>query len=124
MIQLTTQYEKCFLNVDGRRIAECPRNSQDSYSFSVEEVGAYTLIGACHFNEIPNAIRRIFFNSVRSELIEFDFSIGREDASTDVSTTVHCFIALDTWTRPHIHLPVLSSSWRQLFQNTLVRDSP
>jgi len=97
MIELTTQSNKVFLDVDGKRIAETPKNDRNSYSFSIEEPTPTVVIYACEFGELPSTVERIFLSSFRTELMEHHPSIGREEDADGYSIAVHSFIELELW---------------------------
>jgi hypothetical protein len=97
MIELTTQSNKVFLNVNGKRIAETPKNDRNSYSFSIEEPTPTAAIYTCEFGELPSTVERIFFSSFRTELIEHCPSIGREEDPDHYSVTLLSFLELEFW---------------------------
>jgi len=99
MIELTTQSNKVFLNVDGKRIAESPKNNQNSYAFSIEELTPTNAIYACEFGELPSALGRIFLRSFDTKLVEQNPIIGREEDTDGYSIAVHSFINLELWSQ-------------------------
>ncbi len=97
MIELTTQSNKVFLNVNGKRIGETAKNAHNSYAFSIEEPSPTVMIYACEFGELPSTVERIFLSSFRTELMEHNPSIGREEDADQYSIAVHSFIELELW---------------------------
>ena len=99
MIELTTQSNKVFLNVDGKRIAESRKTNQNSYSFSIEEPTPTIAIYGCEFGELPSAVASLFLTSFNTELMEHNPFIEREEHTDGYSIAVHSFINLELWSQ-------------------------
>jgi hypothetical protein len=103
MLKLEMGFDQCFLNLNGERIAETSdtRNARNSYAFAIEEPTATALIYACGFGELPSSVERIFLNSFRAELIDFNPSFARAEDGDHYLITVDSFIELAAWNRPY-----------------------
>jgi hypothetical protein len=97
MMELTTQADKVFLNVNGKRIAETSKNDRNSYSFSIKEPGATALFYGCEFGELPTRIKTIYLRPFTTELtLENNVYIKQEEAS-GWSIEIHSFVELELW---------------------------
>ncbi len=97
MIELTTQGDNVFLNVNGKRIAESSKNDRNSYSFSIKEPGATALFYACEFGELPTQVKTIYLPSFTTELTSEDQIYIKQQEAGDWSIEIRCFVELERW---------------------------